>query len=78
MLPQVKGIVRGNTVVIEDDNIQEYDGTEVIVTMLEYRKKQQKQQKQKPPIDWESFRMPSERGDNVEEYMKEMRENDRM
>ncbi len=75
MLSQVKGIVRGNTVVIEDDNIQEYDGTEVIVTMLEYGKKRQKQ---KPPIDWESFRMPSKRGENVEEYMREMRENDRM
>lgn len=75
MLPQVKGIVRGNTVVIESDDIQEYEGTEVIVTMLEYGKKQKKP---KPPIDWESFRMPSERGDNVEEYMREMRENDRM
>lgn len=74
MLAAVKGIIHGNTVVIEDDNIGEYDGAEVVVTLLDYPK----EKKDKPPIDWESLIMPSKRGENVEGYMKEMRENDRM
>lgn len=35
MLAAVKGIVQGNTVVIEDDDIREYDGAEVVVTLLD-------------------------------------------
>lgn len=68
MLMAVKGIMRGNTVVIENEDMKEYDGTEVVVTFLEYPKK-----KRKESIDWDSFVEPSERGKNVEEYMKEMR-----
>lgn len=34
MLAAVKGIVQGNTVLIEDDDIREYDGAEVVVTLL--------------------------------------------
>lgn len=75
MLAAVKGIIRGNTVVIKDDNIQDYDGMEVVVTMLDSAKKKPEQ---RPPVDWESFCMPGERGNNVDEYMREMRENDRM
>ena len=30
MLAAVKGIVQGNTVVIEEDDIRDYDGAEVI------------------------------------------------
>mgnify|MGYP001114387589 FL=1 len=73
MLAAVKGIVQGNTVVIKEDDIREYDGTEVIVTLLEYSKRKEK----KEPVDWDSFVIPSERGKNVDGYMKEMRENDR-
>lgn len=74
MLASVRGIVQGNTVVIEDDDIREYDGTEVIVTLLDYPEKQAK----KASVDWDSFVIPSERGRNVDEYMREMRENDRL
>lgn len=73
MLAAVRGIVQGNTVVVNDD-IREYDGTEVIVTLLDYPKKRA----EKAPVDWDSFAIPSERGKNVDEYMKEMRENDRL
>lgn len=73
MLMAVKGIMRGNTVVIENEDMKEYDGTEVVVTFLEYPKK-----KRKESIDWDSFVEPSERGKNVEEYMREMRDNDRL
>ncbi len=71
MLAAVKGIIQGNTVVIKDDDIREYDGAEVVVTLLNYPQK-------KTPIDWDSFVIPSERGKNVDEYMREMRENDRI
>lgn len=70
MLAAVKGIVQGNIVVIEGDDIREYDGTEVIVTLLSYPQKKL----ERKPVDWDSFVLPSERGKNVEEYMKEMRE----
>lgn len=32
----------------------------------------------KAPVDWDSFVIPSERGQHVDEYMKKMRENDRL
>lgn len=30
----------------------------------------------KAPVDWDSFVIPSERGQHVDEYMKEMRDDD--
>ncbi|MDE7266648.1 MAG: hypothetical protein K2N89_04195 [Lachnospiraceae bacterium] len=74
MLAAVKGIVQGNTVVIKDDDIREYDGAEVVVTLLNYPQKKST----KAFVDWDSFAIPSERGKNVDEYMREMRENDRV
>ena len=74
MLAAVKGVVQGNTVIIEDDDIREYDGTEVVITLLNYPKKRVK----KEPVDWDSFVMPSERGKDVDAYMREMRENNRL
>ena len=53
MLAAVKGIVQGNTVVIEDEDIRDYDGTEVIVTLLNYPQRK---------VNWDSFAIPSERG----------------
>ena len=74
MLAAVKGIIQGNTVVIADDDIREYDGAEVVVTLLDNPQKKEK----KAFVDWDSFALPSERGKNVDGYMKEMRENDRL
>lgn len=74
MLAAVKGIIQGNTVVIENEDMRAYDGTEVIVTLLGYPA----QIKKRTAIDWDSFVKPSERGKHVDEYMKEMRENDRL
>ncbi len=70
----VKGIIQGNIVVIEDEDIRDYEGAEVVVTLLNSPQKKAK----KTPVDWDSFVIPSERGKNVDEYMKEMRENDRL
>ena len=58
MLAAVKGIVKGNTVVIDDEDIRDYDGAEVIVTLLNYPQRKAK----KAPVDWDSFVIPSERG----------------
>ena len=74
MLAAVKGIVQGNTVVIKEDDITDYDGAEVVVTLLNYPQKKS----QKVSVDWDSFVIPSERGRNVDEYMREMRDNDRL
>ncbi len=74
MLVAVKGVMRGNTVIIEDEDMKKYDGANVIVTLLDYPGTK----KQKEFVDWDSFSKPSERGKNVEEYMREMRENDRL
>lgn len=74
MLAAVKGIVQGNTVVIKDDDIRDYDGAEVVVTLLNNPQKKV----EKASIDWDSFVIPSERGKNVDGYMREMRENDRL
>ncbi|MBC5742777.1 hypothetical protein FMM74_004100 [Lachnospiraceae bacterium MD308] len=74
MLAAVKGIIQGNTVIIEDEDMCEYDGAEVVVTLLDYPT----DRKKKKPVDWDSFVIPSERGKNVDEYMKEMRDSDRL
>lgn len=58
MLAAVKGIVRGNTVFTEDEDIWKYDGVEVVVTLLDYPK----EKKKKAPIDWDMYVKPSERG----------------
>lgn len=73
MLAAVKGIIRGNIVEVEDD-IRVYDGADVVVTVLNAPRAEKK----KKPVDWDSFVIPSERGKNVSEYMREMRENDRI
>lgn len=74
MLAAVKGIIRGNTVIIEDEDMQPYNGAEVVVTLLSEPEKK----KEKPPVDWDSFVISTERGKQVEEYMREMRDNDRL
>ena len=47
------GTIQGNTIVVENDSITNYDGKEVILTILE-------------------------RGKHVDEYMEEIRNNDRI
>lgn len=73
MLAAVKGVIQGNTVVIENEDMREYDGAEVVVTVLDYPNNKMK----KESVDWDSFVIPSDRGKSVDKYMREMRENDR-
>lgn len=74
LLAAVKGVIQGNKVIIENEDLGNCDGAEVIVTLLDYPRKQ----KSKEEIDWDSFKIPSERGKDVDKYMKEMREHDRI
>ncbi|RKI36021.1 hypothetical protein D7V86_25740 [bacterium D16-51] len=74
MLAAVKGVIKDNMVIVENEDLKDYNGIEVVVTLLGHPRKQGK----KKEIDWDSFGIPSERGQNVDEYMKEMRENDRI
>ena len=71
MLAAVKGYYDGTQIVM-DENMNLEAGQEVIVTVLDMQKKARKE------IDWDSFVIPSERGQDVDGYMKEMRENDRL
>ena len=57
MLAAVKGVVRGNTIVVENEDLRPYDGAEVVVTLLDTSI----QNKQKKAVDWDSFVIPSER-----------------
>ena len=63
------GTVQGNTIVVDDD-IRNYDGMDVIVTVLDrsYRKK-----RSIDALENDEFVMPSDRANHVDEYMKEMR-----
>lgn len=74
MLTAVRGKIQGNTVVVENEDLRPYEGTEVVITLLETPGSQ----KPKKAIDWDSFSIPSERGKDVDGYMREMRENDRL
>ena len=46
----------------------------MVQKLLNYPKKKVK----KAPVDWDSFVIPSERGKHVDEYIREMRDNDRL
>ncbi len=74
MLSAVKGIIKGNTVIIENEDLYKYDGSEVVVIFLDHPGRNIK----KESVDWDSFVIPSERGKNVDTYMRETRDNDRL
>lgn len=66
------GTIQGNTIIIENDSIANYDGKEVILTILDHPYK-----KRTGKIDWDKYGMETERGKHVEMYMEEIRSNDR-
>lgn len=70
----VKGTIQGDKVIIDDEDIGAYDGRDVIVTILDYPY----EKRNKKSIDWDSYVMPSDRGKDIDEYMRDMRENDRL
>ena len=68
----LKGVIQGDTVVIEDDDIKRYSGKEVILTILDHADRSNGR------IDLDQYTMPTKRGQNVEQYMERMRGDDRI
>lgn len=70
----VKGTIQGNTVVIEEEDMEKYDGKDVIVTILDfpYRQKEKK-------VDLKKYMGRGEKlfHSDVQEYIREMRDHDR-
>lgn len=67
----LEGKIKNNAVVTESD-ISAYDGDTVIITILDKPLLSHKH------IDLDKYSKRTERGQHVEEYMKEMREDDRI
>ena len=67
------GTIQGNTIVVENDSITNYDGKEVILTILDHP-----YQRARKKIDWDKYGMEPERGKHVDEYMEEIRNNERI
>ena len=77
MMLAVKGIIQGNAVVIEDEDIKKYEGKDVIVTILDYPyKKQQKEKK----VDLRKYMGRGEKmfQSDAQEYIKELRDDERI
>ena len=71
MLTAVKGTIKGNTVLLEDE-ITAIDGSSVVVTILDAPVK-------KSNIDFSKYSKPSGRSvQEIDNYVKELRENDRL
>lgn len=70
----VKGTIQGNTVVIEEEDMEKYDGKDVIVTILDfpYRQKEKK-------VDLKKYMGRGEKlfHSDAQEYIREMRDHDR-
>lgn len=69
------GVVQGNSIILENDNITNYDGRNIILTVLDGVSQERKTKRK---IDFDSYGEPTERGKDVDKYMKEIRENDRL
>ena len=70
----LKGIIQGNTVIVEDENIQAYEGNDAIVTILDFPYGKRKRRN----IDLDKFVIPTELGQNADEYVRGLRNNDRV
>jgi hypothetical protein len=68
----VKGSIQENALVLENEDIRKFNGKDVIVTILDSSSQIPKQ------IDFNQFVMPTERGGKADEYVRGLRENDRL
>ena len=62
--------VLGDSVVIQDEKLKEFDGQQITVSIV-------LPSKQKKDIDFDSYPLHSERANIADEYIKEFRSNDR-
>lgn len=74
MLASIKGYYNGEQIIIDEmDKKQMMIGQEVIITLLDYPSKHGILE----DLEMDKFVIPTERGEHVDEYIKELRENDR-
>ena len=74
MLAAMKGVVKGERIILDEGDLRPYEGRQVVVTFLDPLERKDRPEKK---IDFSKYGWPTERGQHVDEYMKEMRENDR-
>lgn len=70
----LKGIIQGNTVIVEGEDIRAYEGNDVIVTILDFPYGEKKRK----DIDLDKFVIPTDRGQSADEYVRGLRDNDRV
>ena len=77
MMLAVKGIIQGNAVVIEDEDIKKYEGKDVIVTILDYPYKKLHKEKK---VDLRKYMGRGEKmfQSDAQEYIKELRDDERI
>ena len=63
--------VSGETAVIRDEKLRAFDGRQITVNIVF-------PEKQKRSIDFNAYVSPNERANFADEYVKELRENDRI
>lgn len=71
MYQTVNAYYNGTNIVLDED-VSLRQGQKVMVTILS------PEQKTRRAVDWDSYVVKSDRGQNVEKYMKEMRADDRV
>lgn len=71
----LKGTIRGNTVIVKDEDIKKYDGKDVIVTILDHPYKQQKKK-----VDLKKYMGRGEKlfQSDAQESIRELRDYDRV
>lgn len=71
----VKGIIQGNTVIVEDEEIKKYDGKDAIVTILDYQSKPREKK-----IDLKKYMGRGEKlfQSDAQESIREIRDHDRI
>ena len=74
MLAAMSGHVTNNSIVVDGD-LKDYEGMNLVVTFLNERTQVPSM---KPKIDFSKYGHRTERGQNVEKYMEEIRGNDRI
>ncbi len=70
-----RGTIQGNTVIVEEEDIKKYEGKDVIITILDYPYRQQGKK-----IDLSKYMGRGEKmfQSDAQEYIREMRDNDRI
>lgn len=70
----VKGLVQGDKVILENEDIRRFEGRKVILAILD----EPVRRDGKRALDFDQFVMPSERGGIADQHVKGLRGNDRL